>query len=1002
MRIFSVFFSLTLSLLFSFANAQQNYKYSVAEYPWNESLGNHRAVINVEKSSEVVSLKFEWRRHDADVAERSLIIINAETGDTVKNIQRIKVDNEVCDIKFGPVTKKGNYYFYYLPYQVQTGDGFYNKGYFPKENKPDRAWINSIEQIKRIPNAKIVEVQSRTDFDSFYPMEITATAKEEAEYCKKHKNNMLLFPEDRKFPIRMQDKLPLKWLEKKQGDSFIGKAQPNEYYVFQIGVWAPNSTLKEIKYSFSDLKGKGKSIPKQNITCFNTEGIDPYGKPFNKNIDVEKGKIQPLWFGIDIPTDQQKGEYKGTVEISDIHGNKQTIPVTINVSGMSLADRGDSEPWRHSRLRWLNSTLGIDEKPIDPYTPISIVDNEISVLGRTLLIDPTTGLPKQITASNKTILSSPLKIVIETKDGVKNIPLKIVDKKQNDGAVLFILKGADQDISIDCNATTEFDGWSNYQYRISAKKNIEIKDVRLEISMNNQTALYFMGVGLPGQKMPKKFDSKWDDKNSLLWPFDSFWMGNAHGGLHCELRGSSYSGPLLNLYRPEFPEAWYNKGKGGFTLEQKDNTTCMTVYSGERVLDEEKSLTFEFSTIITPVKQLNQYSQFTDRYYHNGGKPVPTENDMNAGVKIINVHHANDLNPVINYPFLTVDKMKQFVSEWHEKDCKVKIYYTIRELTNAVTEIWALRSLGDEILKKGDSGNFKTLGGYPWLSEHFVTDYTPQWYHHFENPEEIGITADASVLTATNDSRWYNYYIEGLAWLVKNVDIDGIYLDDVAYDRRILKRMRRAMDGVKKGCIIDLHSNTGFSRGPATQYTEFFPYIDKLWFGESFRYSQMSPENWLVEVSGIPFGLMGDMLHGGGNRWLGMQYGMTVRPPWLTEGVMIDPRPIWKIWDEFGIADSKMIGFWEENIPISSDNPDVQITSYVKGDSVLISIGNYSDELQEISLKIDWNGLGINPQNARLIAPEIDDFQPGISIKPSDMIRVEPRKGWLFYLIDKK
>ncbi|MFA6702852.1 MAG: glycoside hydrolase domain-containing protein, partial [Dysgonamonadaceae bacterium] len=391
MKLFSVFFSLTLTLLFSFANAQPNYKYSTAEHPWPENFGNHRAIINIEKSSEVVSLDFKWRRHDVDVADRLLLLINAETGDTVKNIQRLNVNNEICDIRFGPVLKKGRYYLYYLPYEVQTGDGFYNKGYYPKENEPDQNWIKSIEHLKQIPNAKIVEVQSRTDFDSFYPMEIAATSQEETNYCKKFNNNMLLFPEDRKFPIRMQDKLPVKWLNVKQGASFIGNAQPNEYYVFQIGVWAPNETLEVIKYTFSDLKGKGKSIPRQNITCFNTEGIDPYGKPFNKKIDVEKGEIQPLWFGIDIPADQQKGEYRGAVEVSDLHGNKQTISIIINVSGVSLADRGDSEPWRHSRLRWLNSTLGIDDKPIAPYIPISFVENKISFLGRNMLIDPTTG-----------------------------------------------------------------------------------------------------------------------------------------------------------------------------------------------------------------------------------------------------------------------------------------------------------------------------------------------------------------------------------------------------------------------------------------------------------------------------------------------------------------------------------------------------------------------------------------------------------------------------------
>ena len=41
--------------------------------------------------------------------------------------------------------------------------------------------------------------------------------------------------------------------------------------------------------------------------------------------------------------------------------------------------------------------------------------------------------------------------------------------------------------------------------------------------------------------------------------------------------------------------------------------------------------------------------------------------DVQAGVKIINVHHANEFNPYINYPFLTNEKLKAMVKEWHGK-----------------------------------------------------------------------------------------------------------------------------------------------------------------------------------------------------------------------------------------------------------------------------------------------------------------------------------------------
>lgn len=51
-------------------------------------------------------------------------------------------------------------------------------------------------------------------------------------------------------------------------------------------------------------------------------------------------------------------------------------------------------------------------------------------------------------------------------------------------------------------------------------------------------------------------------------------------------------------------------------------------------------------------------------------------------------------------------------------------------------------------------------------------------------------------------------------------------------------------------------------------------------FGEYFD-KDSPPDFWLVEMSGIPYGLMGEMLQDGGNQYRGMLYGMTARLPWL-------------------------------------------------------------------------------------------------------------------------
>lgn len=1007
----SMFFLLAGGSTQLLAQKAQSYPYAVAQEKWAESFGNHRAVLQIDKPAEVAALDFDWRRPDKDVNQTRLLIVNAATGDTVDNIRRLEVNNERCRLQLGPVKEKGTYYFYYLPYEVQHGYGFCGGGYLPKEQAPADGWLAKANAMKKMPQVSIVRVESRSAFDSFYPMEVAATAQEKEAYLAQNPASLYLFAENPKNPIRMRGNIPAKWLAYKQGKEFTCEAAPNEYYVFQIGVWAGKEPVKEIGYEASPLQCGTEVIPANTITCFNVEGIDPYGKAFDKKIHVGREEVQPLWFGIDIPATQKEGTYKGTITVKDGTGKRSVVPVRLRIAGAPLADRGDSEAWRHSRLRWLNSTLGIADTPTAPYTGMTVNGNRIGCLGRTVTIDMQSGLPAEINSWGREILESPVRFIIRTADGIKNLQALPELDEQTAGHAAGSWTAEDADLTVSCREVMEFDGWMNYIYTLTAKKEIDIKDIRLEIPVKKEVGAYFLGMGLPGQETPQQYEGKWDTpektvnhfgvsiptskEQQWLWPFDSFWIGNEHAGIHCEFRGSAYSGPLLNLYRPAYPESWYNGGKGGFSVRRETNETRVAAYSGARTLHAGKPVTFDFAMIITPVKPLNMKSQFTDRYYHNGPKPAPSEADLHDGVRIINVHQGNEYNPFINYPFLTVDKMKAFTDEWHRKGCKVKMYYTLRELSNAVTELWAIRSLGNEILRGGNGG------GYAWLREHCVTDYTPQWYEHFEYDNQSGIAADAAMLTAEGDSRWYNYYIEGLAWMVRNLDIDGIYLDDVSFDRRILKRMRRAMESVKPGCLIDLHSNTGFSKGPANQYTEFFPYVDKVWFGESFLYNKMSPANYLVESSGIPFGLTGDMLHAGGNAWLGMQYGMTVRYPWYTEGVNCDPRAVWKIWDEFGIANATMLGFWEEKPAVSTSDEAVKVTAYRKPGRVLLSIGNYSDTIRTVTLIPDWMQLGLDPQQVKLVAPVINGFQKAGVWEVGDRITVLPRKGWLIYVVQK-
>jgi hypothetical protein len=178
----------------------------------------------------------------------------------------------------------------------------------------------------------------------------------------------------------------------------------------------------------------------------------------------------------------------------------------------------------------------------------------------------------------------------------------------------------------------------------------------------------------------------------------------------------------------------------------------------------------------------------------------------------------------------------------------------------------------------------------------------------------------------------------------------------------------------------------------ANLYLEHLPFVDRLWLGEYFDYDS-PPDYWLVEVSGIPFGLMGEMLEKGGNPWRGMLFGMTGRLPWAG-----DPRPLWKAWDAFGLAGSCMKGWWVPDAPVRTDRQGVFATTYARPGRALVALASWEKDPVDVALTIDWKSLGLDPSRARLNAPAVEGFQPAASFAHGDRIRVEPGRGWLLVL----
>jgi hypothetical protein len=437
---------------------------------------------------------------------------------------------------------------------------------------------------------------------------------------------------------------------------------------------------------------------------------------------------------------------------------------------------------------------------------------------------------------------------------------------------------------------------------------------------------------------------------------------------------------------------------------EDEGAVTVTAFSGQRELKEGEVLHYDFELLITPFKTMDREIMYGDRYYH-GGKAKGAFRKLEAaeenGANILNIHHAEDIYPFINYPYLDENsrEIRQLVEDAHDREMRLKLYYTTRELTKNLPEFWAFNSLDGELIFPGPGNECRTIinknGPAEWLKANLRENYIPAWHNVIKEGKFKG-ELDLSVIT-TPDSRLNNFYVGGLDWMVRNYEIDGVYIDDSALDRITLRRARKIIDRYRPEGRMDLHSWNHFNQWAGyanclNLYMDLLPYFDLVWIGEGRDYDRM-PDHWLIEVSGIPFGLPGQMLQDGGNPWRGMVYGITNRAGWSG-----DPTEIWKCWDQYDMINKKMIAYWDEHVPVKSDNALVKATFYEGLDEHLIAVANWSSQDQTCSLDIDWNKLGYDKSVCQCLIPAIPGHQEEQSPISLNNLILPGNKGFLILL----
>lgn len=736
----------------------------------------------------------------------------------------------------------------------------------------------------------------------------------------------------------------------------------NEVYILQI------AALSDMDDTIKSVECKSKKV---KIQCINTDVTDKFGESKNQSVKVKKNILQPLFLTVE--ADEVAENQKVSVKIVTESGS-DTLDFVFKINDSRVANHGYNDLWRLSRLKWLNSTLAQNDDLVKPYTPVEVDGKTVSILGRDIELGKN-GLVNQMCSkfdeaielcdsAQKVLFAKPMEFAIDgenLKDGIFKI------KKYKNRAEVSS-KSANLRYSAEISGIIRYDGQADYSVKITPLKDFTVKNIALTLFINKDCTSLMHGLGHRASKA-ENLTFKWDNDKQQ----DCVYMGSVNCGVRVKYKAENYIRPLINIFYKNLPlntptTTWDNYTKGDVKTEVFENYAKIVAETGEFEFKKGEAKSFDFQFHFTPFKPFDYKKAFSVRYDHNSkltDEYKEIDRAAKHGLNYVTFHQGNMIMPYINYPFYEVDRLKKAVQYADYKNIGIKLYYTEREHSNHMAETFVYKALGDEIIlrKQGVSHSWQKEKPQ-WLVDNFGEDIIPGWFVKYKKGKYKG-EHDFSFIVRP-DTRLDNYYIEGLNWLLENVGIKGIYIDDTSLDRTTLERAKKLLD--KHDGLIDMHMwNHEEPRAGDVSclnlYAELLPFLDSIWLGEGFFYKKYTPEYMLSEVSGIPYGVPGQMLQDGGDLYEGMLYAMNNRYGWgYTNAV-----DMYRLWDEFIIEDSQMLGYWHSKNPITTDNENVLTTVYKKGESALLCVYNFSNKKECFNFLTDGELLGFEPCDIRKI-----------------------------------
>jgi hypothetical protein len=534
---------------------------------------------------------------------------------------------------------------------------------------------------------------------------------------------------------------------------------------------------------------------------------------------------------------------------------------------------------------WQDSKIGISDAVIPPWTPVTVKGDVVSCWGRDYVFSGSF-LPSQVSTQGESLLAAP--VTLSAVIGGRPVrwgrgSVSVKDRKP--GWVRLESRVPGDAARIDGTAVVEFDGFSRYDFRVTAKGAPLVESLTLEIPFTKAAAA-LMAAQRTDSYMQGTYPYWRGAPNGLVpaagasGPFTPFiWLGNNRVGM---------------AWFMESPQGWSNADESRVI---EINSTPDVVVLRLKIIDQPlrlaEPLYLSFGLQATPLrplgeeKKLTMGSRFSDMYPRKvegtpAGQPDRSRLQTLAeeGNDIVQYHE--NWTESQGYP-KTVSHQR-LIGDWvkaaHAEGMQAILYLGC-QLGDNTPEFKLYK---DEIVT------------CPWTE-------TSGWFRedHF-GCYDVGCKDDADFETHYGADTCYgceqyaNFVLWSIDRLIQDYDIDGLYLDG-AFEpwkdentlhgcgyidrkgvlkpswpiyrlREFMKRMRVIGNSRKPGFWIDQHT-VGVVWTPSMSFgSSYFSgeHYAALCHGDPQRYTTvMNPDIYRATFMGTQYGLVPYYLSGIGN-----------------------------------------------------------------------------------------------------------------------------------------